>query len=455
MEKILIVDDDHSLTQTLTLYFEDKGYEVVAAETGEEALESWKNEEPDLVLMDVHLPDIDGPEVLAHSQKEQLKGEVIMITAFQDSDATLSAIRLGAIDYLYKPLDLDALDLLIKKTIYQKRTRERLRRVSHLISEEFKPNQIIGRSEAILQVIKSMAKVARTPTTVLIEGETGTGKELVARTIHQESRQGEPFVAINCAAIVGTLLESELFGYEQGAFTGANRRTIGKLEFAGNGTVFLDEISELPLDLQATLLRVLQEKEFQRVGGVKNIELHARILVATNRDLQELVKQKKFREDLYFRLQVYVIKTPPLRERPGDIVPLAEYFLSRLNGELHKKVLRIPNLYLEAMKGYDWPGNVRELENVLRRGIIHSKGEMLELDLEWLKKRPAALSEQIIEQENPEKPKSLEEVEKEHILRVLRYTNGNYGEACGILGITRPTLRKKIRAYRLSGARFR
>lgn len=452
MKQIMIVDDDPSLTRTLELYFRGKGYEVVVFRTGREAFEHWRVQEPDLILLDVQLPDIDGPDILEKAKREELVGEVVMITAFHDTEATLKAIRLGAADYLYKPIDLDALDLLLEKILLQKAERERLARLSHVVSASFKPDQIIGRSKAMLEVIKAIAQVAQTPASVLIEGETGTGKELVAQTIHQESAPEEPFVAINCAAIVENLLESELFGHERGAFTGATQRKIGKLEVAGRGTVFLDEIGEFPIELQAKLLRALQEREIQRVGGLTTLPLRARIIAATNRDLEAMVEEGSFREDLYFRLKVFVIRIPPLRERPDDIVPLTEYFLHLLNLEMAKKVTRVPMAHLEALKAYDWPGNVRELQNVLRRGMILSKGEILELNDEWIRRKQPVRTE-ASESPSPsardEALQSLAAVEKTHILRVLKYTRGNYGEACRILGISRPTLRRKISDFQL------
>jgi len=294
--------------------------------------------------------------------------------------------------------------------------------------------------------------VAQTPASVLLEGETGTGKEMVAQAFHQESAPDEPFVAINCAAIVENLLESELFGHERGAFTGAAQRKIGKLEIAGKGTVFLDEIGEFPLELQAKLLRVLQEREFQRVGGLKTLSMQARIIAATNRDLEAMVRESAFREDLYFRLKVFVIRIPPLRERVEDIVPLTEYFVHLLNEEMGKRVSRIPKAHLEALKSYDWPGNVRELQNVLRRGMILSKGEILELNENWLEKKDQPRKAQSETAPGPEEEtvlQSLEEVERAHIMKVLKHTRGNYGEACKILGISRPTLRRKISEYNL------
>jgi two-component system, NtrC family, response regulator AtoC len=451
MKRIAIVDDDASLARTLELYFRRKDYDVSVFRTGREALEHWRTEAPDLVLLDVQLPDIDGPEVLAVAKREGLGGEIVMITAFHDTEATLKAIRLGAADYLYKPLDLNALDLLLEKILMQKAQREDLARLSHVISESHKPNQIIGRSKGMLDVVKAIAQVAQTPASVLLEGETGTGKELVAQTIHQESAPQEPFVAINCAAIVENLLESELFGHEKGAFTGATARKLGKLEIAGKGTVFLDEIGEFPLELQAKLLRVLQEREFQRVGGVTTIPVKARIIAATNRNLEVMVEEGAFREDLYFRLKVFVIRIPPLRERVEDILPLAECFIHRQNEEMHKKVSRIPNAYIEAMKGYDWPGNVRELQNVLRRGMILTKWEILELDENWIPGKAAPQTTKPGDSPAPEAEDlpRLEDLEKAHIMKVLQRTRGNYGEACRILGISRPTLRRKISDYNL------
>lgn len=453
MKRIMIVDDDPSLARTLELYFRGRNYEVSIFGTGLEALDHWRDEEPDLILLDVQLPDMDGPELLAAAKKEQLEGEVVMITAFHDTEATLKAIRLGAADYLYKPIDLDSLDLLLEKILQQKAQRAKMAQRSHVISKYYKPNQIIGRSKKMVDVIKAIAQVAQTPASVLLDGETGTGKELVAQTIHQEAAPEEPFVAINCAAIVDNLLESEFFGHEKGAFTGAMNRKVGKLEVAGKGTVFLDEIAELSLDLQAKLLRVLQEREFQRVGGVKTISLDARIIAATNRDLEKMVEEGGFREDLFFRLKVFVIRIPPLRERPEDIVPLTEYFIHRLNQEMQKKVSRIPNAHLEALKAYDWPGNVRELQNVLRRAMILTTGEILEFDENWIRRKdapPAAVSGEVVKPAIEGPLLSLEEIEKAHIEKVLLHTRGNYGDACRILGISRPTLRRKIGDYRLN-----
>ena len=447
MKKILLIDDESSLVRTLDLYFRGKGYNVFSAFDAREGLRLWRKNEPDIVLLDVQLPGMDGTQALATAKDENLPGDVIMITAFQDMEATLAAIQRGATDYLYKPLDLDSLDVLLEKILVRRREREKIERLSHVVSDSFKPNQIIGKSQATLEVLKDIARVAGSPVTVLIQGETGTGKELVARTIHQQWAPDEPFVAINCAAIVSNLLESELFGHERGAFTGAIQRKPGKLEIAGSGTLFLDEVGELPLETQAKFLRVLQEKQFQRVGALKDIAFKARLLVATNRDLESMVEAGGFREDLYFRLKVFVIRIPPLRERIEDIVPLAENFISRINRELDRNVKRIPMEYIRVLTAYDWPGNVRELENMIRRAMILSKAEVLEIDQCWFERRDPAADKACESQEN--QLKSLSDMEKEHISKILRHTGGNYGEACKILGITRPTLRKKINDYGL------
>ncbi len=447
MKKILLIDDESSLVRTLDLYFRGKGYNVFSAFDAREGLRLWRKNEPDIVLLDVQLPGMDGTQALATAKDENLPGDVIMITAFQDMEATLAAIQRGATDYLYKPLDLDSLDVLLEKILVRRREREKIERLSHVVSDSFKPNQIIGKSQATLEVLKDIARVAGSPVTVLIQGETGTGKELVARTIHQQWAPDEPFVAINCAAIVSNLLESELFGHERGAFTGAIQRKPGKLEIAGSGTLFLDEVGELPLETQAKFLRVLQEKQFQRVGALKDIAFKARLLVATNRDLESMVEAGGFREDLYFRLKVFVIRIPPLRERIEDIVPLAENFISRINRELDRNVKRIPMEYVRVLTAYDWPGNVRELENMIRRAMILSKAEVLEIDQCWFERREPAADKACGSQEN--QLRSLSDMEKEHISKILRHTGGNYGEACKILGITRPTLRKKINDYGL------
>ncbi len=451
MQKILIIDDDPSLARTLELYFSAKKHQVFVAGNARGGLELWRSEKPDMILLDVQLPDEDGPQVLKKAKTENLTWDVIMITAFQDTEATLEALRHGAVDYLYKPLDLDALDLLIEKVARRKEEREELARLSHVITEVQKPRQIVGRSPRILEVIKAIAQVARSATPVLIQGETGTGKELIAQTIHDQSAPKAPFVAINCAAVVPTLMESELFGHEKGAFTGAVSRKMGKMELAGSGTLFLDEIGELSLELQAKLLRVLETKEFQRVGGLHPIPLRARIIAATNQGLERMVREGRFREDLYFRLKVFVIHVPPLRERPEDIVPLCEYFLSRLNAELHKKITRIPQKYLDLFRQYPWPGNVRELYNILRRAVVLSPENVLFMEESWLQipDHPAR-SPQTDPDPPPGIPESLEEVERRHIEKVLHYTGGNLGRACEILGITRPTLRKKIRDYGLT-----
>ncbi|MHA1567894.1 MAG: sigma-54-dependent transcriptional regulator, partial [Alphaproteobacteria bacterium] len=363
MNKILIVDDDKSICQTLELHLTDQEYRVTVAHRVAEAQQHWPEISPDLVLLDLNLPDGSGIDLLREAIRMKWSGKVIMITGFQDMSSTIEAMKLGAFDYLIKPLNLDNLDLTIQKAITMARMSEQLKALSRDQVGDLKPDDIVGNSRSIHEVIKQIGLAANSSVTVFVLGETGTGKELVARVIHRSSTPEEPFVAINCSAMVETLLESELFGHEKGAFTGADSRKIGKLEFAGAGTVFLDEVSELSLNLQAKLLRVIQEREFERVGGLRAIPLQARIIAATNRNLEEFVKAGKFREDLYYRLNVFYINLPPLRVRREDIALLVPHLLKRINHELHLSVTKVANEDMARLTAYDWPGNIRELLN--------------------------------------------------------------------------------------------
>jgi len=441
MNKIYLVDDDKSICQTLTLHLQDQGFEVTASHRIAEAQTRWPEIGPDLVLLDLKLPDGNGLDLLRQARKEGWPGSVIMITGFQDMTSTIEAMKLGAFDYIIKPLDIDALNLSIGKALEMAHMSERLKAFSRAQTGDARPDDIIGASPAMHEVIKQIGLAANSPVTVLLQGESGTGKELAARVIHRSSAPEEPFVAINCGAMVETLLESELFGHEKGAFTGADQRKIGKLEFAGEGTVFLDEVAELSPNLQAKLLRVIQEREFERVGGLHTHNLQARLITATNHDLATLVTNGRFREDLYYRLKVFTITLPPLRERRSDISALVGHLLKRINRELHKKITKVTEADMTRLTTYDWPGNVRELENVLTHAAVLTKGDVLELgDFEQKRGSSASTSAPLM---------SLKEMEKEHIERVLAHTKSNYGEACEILGITRPTLRKKIEDYGL------
>jgi DNA-binding NtrC family response regulator len=437
MESILIVDDDDAIRRTLELHLAGRGYEVFGGDTLEHGRQLWLEREPDLVILDLKLPDGDGTTLLEDPELSRRPTMVIMITGHQALEFAIRAMKSGAYNYIHKPLDIDELDVAVDKARQQIRAQ---RRAEVVASEQWRPGRIAGQSRAILEVHKQIGLAAKSRVNVLISGESGTGKELVARAIHENSTPGEPFVAVNCSAVVSTLIESEMFGHERGAFTGALQRKIGRFELAGAGTLFLDEIADLNLDLQARLLRVLQERTFERVGGISPVTFEARVIAATNRDLHTLVKRGQFREDLFFRLNVMEIHLPPLRERPEDIPVLVHYLLEKINRDLHQRITRVPDSVMNALGLHSWPGNVRELENVLTQAMLRSTGDTLTLDFSVAAGPSGAKTEL----------RSLAEVEKEHIRAVLLAVGGNLGRACEILGITRPTLRKKMEDYGLS-----
>jgi len=337
MAKILVIDDDVSIVETLEMYLSEEGHTVVTALTGTDGLNQYIKHNPDLVILDIRLPDIDGFTVLEDLQGEDENVKVIMITAFHDMDSTIRAMKGGAFDYIHKPINIEELEMAIEKAL---KTQEMERKISGLLSEpsrSFKVGDIVANNREMKEIFKIIGVVSQSKTTVLVQGESGTGKELIARVIHNNTSPDEPFIAVNCSAIVETLLESELFGHEKGSFTGAFTRKLGKFELARNGTVFLDEISEMSLNLQAKLLRVLQEMEFERVGGKDRIKVNARIIAATNKELPALVKEGKFREDLFYRLNIVSIRLPPLRERREDIPLLVDYLWPRSTRNCIKK----------------------------------------------------------------------------------------------------------------------
>ncbi|MDO9558683.1 MAG: sigma-54 dependent transcriptional regulator, partial [Syntrophales bacterium] len=377
MPKILVIDDDVSISETLELYLTEEGYDVVTAPTGTEGLNRFVKHSPEVVILDIRLPDIDGFTVLEDLREENENVKVIMITAHHDMDSTIRAMKEGAFDYIHKPINVDELDIAIKKAV---KTHEMEKKIDGLLMEpsrQFKVGDIIGSGREMSEIFKTIGVVSQSRTTVLIEGESGTGKELIAKVIHHNTAPDEPYIAVNCSAIVETLLESELFGHEKGSFTGAIGRKQGKFELARYGTVFLDEISEMSLNLQAKLLRVLQEMEFERVGGKDRVRVNARIIAATNKDLKGMVRENKFRDDLYYRLNIVSIRSPPLRERREDIVPLVDYLLAKINKDLHKRVIGVSGEMMKIFMKYGWPGNIRELENLLVRALVVAKGQIL------------------------------------------------------------------------------
>ncbi|MFH1735529.1 MAG: sigma-54 dependent transcriptional regulator [bacterium] len=441
MIKLLVIDDESAIRRTLEPHLTSSGFQVRSTATLSEGEKIWRSFQPDIILLDIKLPDGDGLQFLADAQKKKLAGLVIVITGNTDMEHAIEAMRRGAYDYLQKPLDIDQLDALLvraRNSIQQKP--EEVQTIEE--QEEFVPGRITGHSQAVLNLHKQIGLAARSYANVLIRGESGVGKELVAKSIHRYSGYTGSFVAVNCSAIVATLAESELFGHEKGSFTGADSVKIGQLEFAKDGTIFLDEIGDLSLDLQVKLLRMLQEREFKRVGGTKTIPLEARVIAATHRDLEAMVKTGDFREDLYFRLQVLEIKAPPLRERVEDIPLLITALLNKINLETHRQVTKVPDQLIRQLQQYHWPGNVRELQNRLISAVIRSPGEVLEMP-------PPSAESEITQAVEAEWDRPLLEVEKAHIQRVLQRVDGHFGRACEILGISRPTLRKKISDYDL------
>jgi two-component system response regulator AtoC len=442
MKSVLVIDDDPLIRKTLSSYLSKKGFEALAAEDGEEGIQKYEEHIPDLVILDIRLPDVDGLEVLGRIREKNSNASIIIMTAYDDMKTTIEAIKLGAFEYLVKPLDYVELELTIDKA-FQIRSLED--KVSYLVEEkqkEYTIDNIIGRSVKMREVFKLIGSVANTRTNILLQGESGTGKELVAKAIHYNSPyREEPFIVINCSAITDTLLESELFGHVKGAFTDAICETKGKFEIAGKGTLFLDEIGDISANLQSKLLRVIETRDFMKVGGEKILKTEARIIAATNQDLKKLIEKGKLREDLYYRLKVVEITLPPLRARKEDIPELVAYLLEKINRDLRKNVRKVPPEVVKTMMNLPWAGNVRELENALIRGVILAKGDVIldeNLALEIGEKKLY-----------PKQLVPLKEVEKDYIQHVLKATKGNKTRTSQILQITRPTLDKKIKEYKL------
>src|SRR4051795_13401333 len=388
MERILIVDDDRSIRELLSMHLEERGYAVSVASTGAEGYRLASETSPSGIVLDMRLPDGSGFALTPERRKRAAEAPVLMITAHHDMATTILAMKAGAFDYIHKPIDIQAFDVALDRALEVRRLSRGTDYLSVAASRPFKMDDIVGTSPAMQQLFKDVGRVAASRATVLIQGESGTGKELIARVIHSYSAPQKPFIGINCSAIVDTLLESELFGHEKGAFTGAVQAKAGKFELAEDGSIFLDEIGELSQNLQAKLLRVLQEREVERVGGVKRIPVRARILAATNRDLAAEVSGGRFREDLYQRLKVVTLSLPPLRERVEDIPILVEHLLVKINQRLHKNLRRVPREVLEKLQKRAWPGNVRELENVLTRAAVLSQGDLL-LEEHLVEKTPS------------------------------------------------------------------
>ncbi|OLD32099.1 MAG: nitrogen regulation protein NR(I) [Candidatus Rokubacteria bacterium 13_1_20CM_2_68_19] len=461
--RILIADDEDSLRWVLEKGLRGVGYDVTSVKDGEEAVRVFEAQPFDLVFLDVRMPGLDGLTALERIRDLRPDVYVIVMTAHGSMDTAIKAMQRGAYDYLNKPFDLDEVLLLSERALAASRLTQEVARLRTGLAEVREFSALIGRHPRMQDVYKTIGRIAGTDVTVLLRGESGTGKELVARAIHHYSRRsGRPFVAVSCAAIPGTLLESEMFGHERGAFTDAKERRLGKFELAHGGTLYLDEIGDMPVDLQTKLLRALQERTIERVGGHESIAIDVRVLAATNRDLEALMKEGRFREDLYYRLNVVTVNLPPLRERRRDIPLLVEHFLAKHVEELGER--GVAPEALDRLVGYDWPGNVRELENVVQRAMVMATAGVILPEHLPIGPVSAAASvavdatlEEIIERKLMECVRGLRErssanlydlvvglVEKPLLRAVLRETSGNQVRAAQILGINRNTLRKKL-----------
>ncbi|MBN1351661.1 sigma-54-dependent Fis family transcriptional regulator [candidate division KSB1 bacterium] len=446
---LLIIDDEPAQVQALEGFLKKKGFEIEKANSGLAGIKIIEKQAVDLVVTDFKMPDIDGLEVLKRIKSINPEIDVIVMTAFGSIESVTEAMHHGAVDYLSKPIDLDQLELVIEKALIHKQLVSENRMMREQLTEKFRFEQIISVSEVMEEAINVAGRAAPSKSTVLITGESGTGKELIAKAIHYASpRNDKPFLAVNCAALAENLLESELFGHEKGAFTGADRLRKGRFELADKGTLFIDEVGEIPMATQVKLLRVLQEQTFERVGGVEPIQVNVRIIAATNRNLEDMIESNRFREDLFYRLNVVRINIPPLRKRKADIPMLVDYFLKKVSGENQKSVSGISREAMDQLMKYDFPGNVRELENIIEQAVVLSRSEMVVSNDLPITVRAAQQGGQ--KQDDLQEGTFLERVEafeKQLIDEALEEAHGIQTKAARILGITERHLRYKLKKY--------
>lgn len=470
MPTLLVIDDEPAIQHAFRRAFREPDVSVLIASTSSEGLEQAVNDRPDVIVLDLNLPDLSGLETFRRLHEMDAQVPVIFITGHGTTDTAIEAMKLGAFDYLLKPLELAQLRELVGRAFGV----SRLMRVPALVADEEAvagaSETLVGRCPAMQEVYKAIGRVASQDVTVLILGESGTGKELVARAIYHHSRRAaKPFLAINCAAIPETLLESELFGHERGAFTGADRKRIGKFEQCSGGTLFLDEIGDMSPVTQTKILRVLQEQRFEPVGGNESIQTNVRLIAATNRDLEKLIAEGLFRADLFYRLSVFTVQLPPLRDRFDDLPLLVDHFVRRFSGELGKDVRAAAPETLEALQRHHWPGNLRELQSVLKQALLRATGPVLAPDFlpdlsSRLSDKPQAavalaawgdfIDAQLAGGGGNLYAEALEAMERQLLTRTLRYTGGNQLQAAKLLGITRGSLRAKIRALGISIDRY-
>ena len=449
--KILVVDDDKAHVTTLKVLLETWGYKVSSASDGDEAVSIVKNKSFDLILMDIKMIKMNGIEALKKIKDYNPAIPIIMMTAYSSVESAVKAMKSGAYDYLIKPLDFDALKITIERALEHVNLKEENKKLKEVLGENFNFNNIIGKSEGIKRLLEKLAMVAPSDANVLITGESGTGKELIARAIHLNSnRKDGPFVAVNCAALTETLLESELFGHEKGAFTGADRKRKGRFVRANRGTLFLDEVGEMPITIQPKLLRAIQEGEINPLGSDKIVKVDVRIIAATNRNLEEEINRGNFREDLYYRLNVVNLHIPPLRDRTEDIPILAEHFLHIYVPKNKKDIKGISAQAMDLLLKYRWPGNVRELENAIEHAVVLCSGNYItERELPLRIKKQKEQIDNKIEHQSSFMDNSLEELEKKAIIAALEKTKGNKSKAARLLKITRRTLYLKMQKYGL------
>lgn len=442
---ILVVDDEKGQREILKTILQDEGYDVVTAPNGREGLKAVQRGFFDAVLTDLKMPDGDGIYLLNGILKERPAVGVVIMTAHGTIDSAVEAMKIGAFDYLTKPIEMDELLVVMKKAVEKTRLLYENRRLREQLDEKFKVENIVGSDGTMQEILRMIKKVSNSTSTVLIYGESGTGKELAAKAIHQNSQRKEkPFIAINCAAIPMTLLESELFGYEKGAFTGADTKKIGLFEAAYGGSIFLDEIGDMDMSLQAKLLRVTQEREIRRVGGKDSIKVDVRIIAATNRNLEEEIKKGRFREDLFYRLNVISFRMPALRERIGDIPELVRHFIEKHGKTMEKKITGVSNDAMNLLMSYHWPGNVRQLEAVIERAVILTEGDRIETDAlsPEVRNKPYQIGK--IAFDIPDDGIYFEELEKEILLKAMRKSNWVIAKAATLLGMSYRTLQYRL-----------
>ncbi len=441
--RILVVDDEEIVRESLGGWLEKDGYFVATAPEGTTALQRLDAEPWSILIVDLKMPGIDGMQVLEQAKKKVPDLAVVMMTAFATVDTAVAAMKLGAYDYLVKPFDPEELSLMMQKIVAQQALVRENAVLRQALKQEYRFRDLVSKSPAMQSIFELARTAARSASTILILGESGSGKEVLARAVHQESPRAEgPFVAVSCAALTESLLESELFGHEKGAFTGAFARRKGKFEAADKGTLFLDEVGDVGPKLQLDLLRVLEDRRFHRLGGNTPVDVDVRIVAATNRDLKKAVQEGRFREDLFYRLNVIPIGLPPLRQRREDIPLLVDSFLERLSAEMKKPLEGVSTEAMNALLAHDWPGNVRELRNVLERGAVVCTGAIIQLPDLGLPVRAEAA-----QKSGP--LSSLEEVERRHVAAVLSHTGGNVSQSARILGIDRVTLYNKMKKWGL------